>query len=120
MGRRLLTAQDVIEDGLDGRKRTWLVGEMARDYGLKISASAISNYLKGIRTPTQETLQIIQSILSSEKTAQRKRERKRLRHQQNITPKTLAEVFSVEEKEQRHADKGREGFTPQDGLQGRV
>jgi transcriptional regulator with XRE-family HTH domain len=119
MGRRLLTAQEVIEDGLDGRTRTWLVGEIEREHGWKISASAISNYLKGIRTPTQETLQIIQSILSSEKTAQRKRERKRLRHQQNITPKTLAEVFS-EEKEQRHDDKGREGFTTQDGLQRRV
>lgn len=116
MGRRLLTAQEVIEDGLDGRKRTWLVGEMARDYGLKISASAISNYIKGIRTPTQETLQMIQSILSAEQTARRKRERKRQRHQQTLTPKTLAQVFLTEEKETRHDDKGREGFTPQDGL----
>jgi hypothetical protein len=111
--KRHLTVTDVF-DGLDGRTRTWLSRQLERE-GNPISASCLCNYVKGWRVPDQPTLRLIRSILSSEKSAQRRRDLKRQRHMTQHQPQTLAEVFS-EEKEQRHDDKGREGFTTQDGL----
>ena len=111
--KRHLTVTDVF-DALDGRTRTWLSRQLHL-HGHPISASCLCNYVKGWRVPDQPTLRLIRSILSAEQAAQRRRERKRLRHQQNIIPKTLAEVFLTEEEGIRH-DQTREGAAPQDGL----
>jgi hypothetical protein len=58
---------------LDGRTCSWLVKQIERDSGLKISSSAMSNYSVGYRRPSQATLRAVKATLSA--SAVRKRVR---------------------------------------------